>query len=305
MPHYTGVRLREDITIDKLYTVHYFEYPKNFSFPGESHDFWEFVYVDKGQITALTDRGNFLLRRGDIIFHKPDEWHSVSAGEEASNIVIVSFASDSPAMDFFEGRLLKAGQYQKQLMSKIITEYTKGFSTPLGDPLSSRNIRRENPVIGSEQLTKQYLCELLIMFIRNYYTEGRTMLAGKNADSVLELARQYMTDNIGSRLTLGDIARHCGTGTSTLSSVFAEHCGMGAIDYFIRMKIDAAKEYIREENYNITQISEILGYSSIHYFSRQFKKITGMSPGEYSASVRAMLSLHSRNRQAKDEYDFR
>ena len=39
---------------------------------------------------------------------------------------------------------------------------------------------------------------------------------------------------------------------------------------------------------NFTQISDFLGYSSIHYFSRQFKKITGMTPSEYSSSIKAL-----------------
>ncbi|HJB28450.1 MAG TPA: AraC family transcriptional regulator, partial [Candidatus Blautia faecavium] len=39
---------------------------------------------------------------------------------------------------------------------------------------------------------------------------------------------------------------------------------------------------------NFTQISEYLGYSSIHYFSRQFKKISGMTPSEYSSSIKAL-----------------
>ena len=291
MTRYTGVRLKDQISVEKLFTVHYFEYPKNFSFPGEAHDFWEFVYVDKGQITALSERGNFPLRRGDIIFHKPNEWHSVNAGDEASNIVIVSFSSKSPAMSYFENKILRVGQYHKQLMSKIVTEYTRGFSTPLGDPFTCKNIRRESALPGSEQLIRQYLCELLIMFLRNSYSERQTILAGKNADTVIELARQYMKDNIGIRLTLENIAHHCGTAPSTLSAIFSDKCGMGVIDSFIRIKVDIAKEYIREGNFNITQISEMLGYSSIHYFSRQFKKITGMSPGEYSASVRAMMNL--------------
>ena len=51
-----------------------------------------------------------------------------------------------------------------------------------------------------------------------------------------------------------------------------------------------AKKYLREDNYNISQISEILGYSGIHYFSRQFKKVTGMSPTEYSISIKAMVT---------------
>ncbi len=45
---------------------------------------------------------------------------------------------------------------------------------------------------------------------------------------------------------------------------------------------------IRDEQMNFTQISESLGYSSIHYFSRQFKNITGMTPSEYASSIRAI-----------------
>lgn len=45
---------------------------------------------------------------------------------------------------------------------------------------------------------------------------------------------------------------------------------------------------IRTNRMNFTQISEHLGYTSIHYFSRQFKKVTGMTPSEYASSIKAM-----------------
>ena len=51
------------------------------------------------------------------------------------------------------------------------------------------------------------------------------------------------------------------------------------------MKIEKAKEYIRENEMNFTQISDELGFSSIHYFSRLFKKKTGMTLTEYRSSV--------------------
>ena len=53
------------------------------------------------------------------------------------------------------------------------------------------------------------------------------------------------------------------------------------------MKITVAKQLIRENQMNFTQISDFLGYSSIHYFSRQFKKIAGMTPTEYVTSIKA------------------
>ncbi len=54
------------------------------------------------------------------------------------------------------------------------------------------------------------------------------------------------------------------------------------------MKIDFARQLIRDNDMNFTQISDFLGYSSIHYFSRQFKKITGMTPTEYATSIKAL-----------------
>lgn len=59
------------------------------------------------------------------------------------------------------------------------------------------------------------------------------------------------------------------------------------MEYFGRRKIEAAKEMIRREDGNFTEIATRLGYQSIYYFSRHFKKVTGMTPSEYASGVRA------------------
>jgi len=75
---------------------------------------------------------------------------------------------------------------------------------------------------------------------------------------------------------------------SQLQKLFREQHQCGVIELFLQMKIEFAKQLIREDQMNFTQISDFLGYSSIHYFSRQFKKITGMTPSEYSSSIKAL-----------------
>ena len=69
--------------------------------------------------------------------------------------------------------------------------------------------------------------------------------------------------------------------------MFRDQHQCGVIEFFSRMKIELAKQLIRENQMNFTQISDFLGYSSIHYFSRQFKKISGMTPSEYATSIKA------------------
>ena len=43
------ISLKENFIVKRICSIHYFEYTKNFMFSGESHDFWEFVYLDKGE----------------------------------------------------------------------------------------------------------------------------------------------------------------------------------------------------------------------------------------------------------------
>jgi len=74
-----------------------------------------------------------------------------------------------------------------------------------------------------------------------------------------------------------------------LQHLIREQKGCGVIELFCRMKTDQAKLLIRENSLNFTEIANTLGYSSIHYFSRQFKKITGMTPSEYSGSIKKMI----------------
>ena len=75
-----------------------------------------------------------------------------------------------------------------------------------------------------------------------------------------------------------------------LKTVFKNKTGMGVVQYFRKMKMTRAKLFIRENDYNFTQSALLLGYDSIHSFSRQFKAVEGMSPREYAKSVKLNLS---------------
>ena len=60
---YIKTKLKKDIVVDSIITIHYFEYMKDFVFHGESHDFWEFLYVDKGSVLVRAGDDQFRLVR--------------------------------------------------------------------------------------------------------------------------------------------------------------------------------------------------------------------------------------------------
>ena len=75
---------------------------------------------------------------------------------------------------------------------------------------------------------------------------------------------------------------------STVQKIMNETCGCGAIEFFSHLKIETAKQLIRDNKMSITEIADYLGYTSIHYFSRQFRHLTFMSPTEYASSIKSL-----------------
>lgn len=282
--------------IPEIVTIHYFEYGTDFSFDGESHDFWEFLCVDKGDVTVQADHNIFHLKKGDIIFHKPNQFHSVStSGITAPNLVVVSFVCSSPAMNFFEDKILSLGERERNLLATIISEASDAFSTPLDNPFT--NTLTKNPIQqpGAEQIIQLSLEQFLISLYRKGEHQESVVMKSvklKQDEETFQHIVTYMETHLSDSLSIEQICHDNLLGKSQLQKLFRSKCGCGIIDYFSRLKISRAKELIREKNLNFTQIADALGYTSIHYFSRQFKKITGMSPSEYALSIKAISERH-------------
>lgn len=290
---YESIPLTEDIHIDQLYTVHYFEYRSDFSYPGERHNFWEFQCVDKGSAKVQTDDDVHILNRGQVIFHRPNEFHNLTAvGQTAPNIVVISFECSSPCMEFFEKRILTLSDTERNLIGMIIAEARRCIASPLNDPYLQKMEIKKDSLFGSQQLTLLYLQELLISMIRRHTLPQVSMPVNrlpvpKNGSDIYNKIIFYLEEHIREFVTIEDICHDNLIGRSQLQKLFREQHQCGIIEFFTEMKVEFAKQLIRENQLNFTQISDFLGYSSIHYFSRQFKKVTGMTPSEYSTSIKA------------------
>ena len=277
----------------QIYTIHYFEYTSSYAFAGESHDFWEFLYVDKGEVQVTADDRKYNLTRGQFIFHPPGEFHALSAnGVVAPNLVVVSFRCDSPAMEFFTGRILSAGSEERTLLAHIIHISRELFSNPLNDPTTHEMTLSDQAPFGSAQLLCANIEELLIRLIRQGYSfsDQSRELPRHTEDRVAQIAA-YLEQHLDQNLSIQQICRDNLIGRAQLEQSFHKCTGGGVIDYFNKLKIDAARQMIRENQFNFTQIAARLGFRSVQYFSRRFKLTTGMSPSEYARSVKMLSEL--------------
>ena len=141
---YQSIQLDQELFVSDIYTIHYYEYRNDFHFDGERHDFWEFQCVDKGAAEVITDNGTYTLTRSQVIFHRPNEFHTLKAnGRTAPNIIVISFACNSPCMKFFENKILEFSDTERSILGRIIAEARNCFASPLDNPYLEKMVQKK------------------------------------------------------------------------------------------------------------------------------------------------------------------
>lgn len=284
--NYQRTEMKQDIVIDGIYTIHYFEYTKDFSYSGEYHNFWEIVYADKKKLFITAGNEELMLDVGELYIHRPNEFHSIRCdGTNAANSVILSFDCDSAELMSIAGIRITCTAEERRLMGNIIKEALDAFDTPLGSPYISRLEKSNTSEFGSEQLIKLYLEMLLILLIRG--NKGKIKMVNGDSNKQLLCICDYLEKNVDKKLTFDDIRRHFNLSSSVIKRLFNANMDCGVMEYFTRLKVDAAKSMIRENEYNFTEISTALGFNNSQYFTTVFRRVSGMTPSEYANSVKS------------------
>jgi AraC-like DNA-binding protein/quercetin dioxygenase-like cupin family protein len=303
-PYY---KLNDEIVIQSIHSFHYTELARDYVYEGEKHDFWEFMYVDRGELEINTDVNLYNIKQGEMVFYSPNEFHALKCSHGVpSNIFIISFGCLSEAMRVLSHKLLRVGNDERKIMNMLIEEGRKACLVPAEkarkvykfNPKTSARTAdskaSEAPQFGSQQLIKVYLVALIIQIIRGVeigqgYQKLSTVTKERQDNILAANVAKYLEERVTEPLRIEQICNHFSVSKSLVSHVFREYSGISMMEYYYKKKIERAKLLIREETYNITQISELLGYNSVHYFSRQFKKEIGMTPTEYLKTLEARM----------------
>ncbi|MDN5315404.1 MAG: hypothetical protein PWP10_4154 [Clostridiales bacterium] len=268
-----NLRLLPAIELKGINTLFYQEKDPGFYFKGEMHSFWELTYVDKESMNTNVDGVTYSLKKGDVIFYGPGQYHSQMAEHDvAVSFVTVTFDMDIQNPEIIQNKVFQISREQANLLDKVLYE-------------------REHSLFFSEDLIFCYLKELIITMIR----ADRLNISEVSLDSQLRLnienhvadaAGEFILNNICSRIAVADIAAAVNVSSSYLSVMFKKRKGMTLIEFVNHHKLERSRQMIKDGKHNFTEISELLGFNSVHYFSRQFKNKYGLTPTDYERALR-------------------
>jgi len=111
-------------------------------------------------------------------------------------------------------------------------------------------------------------------------------IKGKLSDGGMKSVVDYIERNLKRGISLEDVANHVNISTYYLSKIFKKEMGVNFITYVTDRKMDMAKEMLVNTDIPVLNIALDLAYNEANYFSKAFKKKTGLTPSEYREKYR-------------------
>ena len=246
--------------------------PQDYYFPGEMHDFWEMVFIADGEAKLTADDRVYTVSKGDVIFHKPMEFHRIwSYNQTEPHLLIISFTASGDGMRFFEDKVFSLDSFDHETVAQINAAFKKVIKLSKQQPLDQEEY--------DFNTTKAAL--LLESFLFKLYGEGQHKATPSDrADSQYETIVRVLNENCCQSLNITQIAKLCRLSVSNLKRIFHMYSDIGVMKYFTSVKMRYAMQELLAGR-SIAEVSEALHYSSISYFHAVFRKEVGVTPREY------------------------
>ena len=276
----------------RIANLHYFEFINAYHTVEASHDFCELLFVDRGEISVRAEHYNGKLLQNQLLIHRPNEVHALTCESDlAPGVIIIGFECDSAALSYFSKTPVTLLPEQKKLLEEVMQEGMRVYFPPFDMPNVYKMEKRSTFPFGADQMIQNRMEALLISLVRSVETMQASPHKGHQPHSNVEAIEQYLQENYAQPISLDMLCFLFSTNKTTLCNDFKATYKTTIVQYITACRIREAKALLRQNKLTVTEISEKLGFASIHYFCKVFKGVTGMTPKEYSLSIRSKLNL--------------
>jgi len=246
----------------------------DFRFEGESHPFWELVYVKEGTVGVSADERIYSLSAGDVIFHKPMEFHRIWSEENSCPLLnIITFEVEGGMAKDLENLTLKLNEADTILLQRCVDIGKKAFVYNRGGVIQS---------VADMRICQEY-CNYLEIFMLSLVSGTSAQALPIESSSNSKLFSEmvlFLRDNIDEKMSIEQIASRFFVSPSRIKKLFSKYSGLGVIAYFNNMKILEAQKLLKQ-GFTAAETSEKIGFSNQFYFSSVFKKTTCLTPSEF------------------------
>jgi AraC-like DNA-binding protein len=283
MRHFPGIEVLEpNESIQRLTNyffapyitlAHIFNAPAGWKIDTRALKQYQLQYVIEGVAEYVVEGNHYLTRRGDLLFHRPHERHSVHTLAQQPYLcvsIVFHFGTAEFPLHLVIGEQNYLGNYHNTPIESLLSQIVANYHQP--------------------SLEHQLLCQsqLLQLFsglgVQKREKEPKENVSTKSR-ARLVLVKNYISEHYMKPIRHADLERISGLSRNYLILQFKSVYGMTPFDYLSWVRVERAKEMAIQHDLTYTEIAERIGYADVHTFGRMFKKKTGMSLSQYCAAV--------------------
>lgn len=134
-----------------------------------------------------------------------------------------------------------------------------------------------------DEMAELHLRQILITLHR--YINHSNKVDNSQIAEEIDKATQYFTEHYNEEICIDDYAKDHNMSTSWFIRNFKQYIGVTPMQYILSIRIYNAETLLHSSLYNVSEVSNIVGYENPLYFSRIFKKAKGLSPSEYRKNI--------------------
>ncbi len=270
--------VKEQIKIDRLYSLFKRRYPKGKNFLGEMHDFWEVVYVIDGDVVISADENVHNFKSGDMIFHKPLELHKFNVvGETGATMLIFSFGMTGQLSHNMERQAFHLDKYNRSIIKEFLgyIEFKVRHCASIESEESFGDIL---PYFAEDDIFLQTVANYIKRIVLSLSGGSNTLPKTKTHETELfKKALEIMNARVAEQLSVSELAEQLNISISSLKRLFDKYAGISVHKYFLTLKIKTATLMLKG-GMSVNEVSDALGFSSQGYFSATYKRETGNNP---------------------------
>ncbi len=244
-----------------------------------SHEFIEMIYILGGSAMHSCSVGVKRMSAGDYMFIDYDSIHAFSDKSDDFSVLFCEFTPEF-IDETLSGRSHLADVLRNYLVNLMPYE-EKGvfmFYDSNGDikrRLEFMHGEYEAKNRGYAELVRCELLEIIILSMRNI--ESSPMSLDEKAKYIIKFINEHYMEDI----TLSSLADRFYCSVANLSVLFKKNCGMTFTQYLRRVRVMAACRLLRERDYSVDTVADMVGYRDTRHFRAVFRDIMGINPLSY------------------------
>jgi iron complex transport system substrate-binding protein len=253
------------------------------------------VYTVKGRARLTLDGDEHQVENGYVCHAGKDTILSIMDVTDPLEYYSISYKATLPmpcSQDVLE-LLARTEPFDSQY------GFVVSHAAPLLIFLSRMEQEWEQPGAMAKLQVKSFFYQLICELMGQMQHQ---QLEQTSPDMVLQVVK-YMDEHYFESITADTLATLFNSSSRTMQRMFNKRLGLGPIDYLMQIRIDKAKELLCSTQAGLKDIAEAVGYVDNYYFSRLFKRYTGVSPSMYRESMQQARGDEPEKKAAVDPLD--